>query len=466
MKLTTFVSLLTISGAVSGGVLQHDILNRRQGLAGTIIEAAAKAIGAGKVADPPGAAPRRIESASPIKLPGAKRVTIRAGPYAVPNMGKKSLNGHAGMLENYPDNKVEKPCSDECTLLQQQAGLEYPDGSNANINTGLWLHHMVHFVSGPSRWDAAGIGGFCLPHFGLGVSPATAERFFASGNERSILTYNMGTDMSSGTGYHINKEDKFMYMVELMNMNMEDKIVYVTMTYDIIEGKALHRPLPTGWNDMKMVYLGPNQCSTSEVVPPQETGSFTISSKPWTPTYEGKIVSIVGHLHDGGRSLDITTNPDKTLCRTTTKYAETPEYIFKGMSMGDDKTTEKHISSMDGCKPDEFTVKEMKKDQSWTINGNYDYGVHEGNIEKGKQMDIMATVVVMVQVPPGPVAKPTNRVVANMMSILTGQKITAKAKQISPKADKSRDLFLRVADSPTGLCVARVSAPMDTCKAI
>lgn len=45
MKLTTFVSLLTISGAVSGGVLQHDILNRRQGLAGTIIEAAAKAIG-------------------------------------------------------------------------------------------------------------------------------------------------------------------------------------------------------------------------------------------------------------------------------------------------------------------------------------------------------------------------------------------------------------------------------------
>lgn len=49
---------------------------------------------------------------------------------------------------------------------------------------------------------------------------------------------------------------------------------------------------------MKMVYLGANQCSTSEVVPPQETGSFTISSKPWTPTYEGKIVSVVGHLHD------------------------------------------------------------------------------------------------------------------------------------------------------------------------
>lgn len=89
---------------------------------------------------------------------------------------------------------------------------------------------MVHFVSGPSRWDAAGIGGFCLPHFGLGVTPATAERFFAAGNERTTFTYNTGTDMSSGTGYHISKDDKFMYMVELMNMNMEDKVVYVTMT--------------------------------------------------------------------------------------------------------------------------------------------------------------------------------------------------------------------------------------------
>lgn len=56
--------------------------------------------------------------------------------------------------------------------------------------------------------------------------------------------------------------------------------------------------------------------------------------------------------------------------------------------MGADKTTEKHISSMDGCKPGEYQVQEMKKDQSWVINGNYDYGVHEGNTEKGKQAEV------------------------------------------------------------------------------
>ncbi|QDS68772.1 hypothetical protein FKW77_005252 [Venturia effusa] len=461
MKLITLVPLGTIITIVSGGPLHSDVLSKRQGLAGTIIDLAAKAIGAGKVADPLGAAPRRFETESPIKLPGVKRVKIRAGPYAVPNMGKKSLNGHAGMLENYPDNVVEKPCSDACTILQQQAGLEYADGSNANIDTGLWLHHMVHFVGGPSRWDAAGIGGFCLPHFGLGVTTSTAERFFASGNERTTFLYNTGTDMSSGSGFHITKEDKFMYMVELMNMNMEDKIVYVTMIYDILEG-----PLPAGWSNMKNVYLGANQCSTSEVNPPKESGSFTISSKPWTPTYEGKIASVGGHLHDGGVSVDIMTNPDSPLCKTTTKYSETPDYIFRGTAMGGDKTAQNHISSMDGCKSSDYAGQEMKKSQSWIISGNYDYDAHEGNIEKGKQMEIMATAVVMVQVAPGPVPKPVSRLLESSKANLTGQEMAPEGTNRVLEGEASRDLFLRVTESPPGLCVAKVSAPTGPCEAI
>jgi hypothetical protein len=36
-----------------------------------------------------------------------------------------------------------------------------------------------------------------------------------------------------------------------MNMNMEDKVVYLTMTYDILDG-----PLPTGWKEVKAVWFG------------------------------------------------------------------------------------------------------------------------------------------------------------------------------------------------------------------
>lgn len=45
MKLFTLVSLFAINRLVSGGLLQHDVLDKRQGLGGTIIDLAAKAIG-------------------------------------------------------------------------------------------------------------------------------------------------------------------------------------------------------------------------------------------------------------------------------------------------------------------------------------------------------------------------------------------------------------------------------------
>lgn len=84
-------------------------------------------------------------------------------------MNKNGITGEAGSLWNYPDTAIEKPCT-ECTIVAQQAGLEFLDGKNANIDSGLWLHHvrqstlsgrilantylkMVHFLTGPGRWD-------------------------------------------------------------------------------------------------------------------------------------------------------------------------------------------------------------------------------------------------------------------------------------------------------------------------
>jgi hypothetical protein len=96
-----------------------------------------------------GAAPRRADSESPLaaEVPGTKRVKIRYGPYKVPNMKFKNMLGEEGMLNNYPHTNMEKPCPGECTIIGMTAGLEYSDGTNANINTGLWLHQYV-FMSG------------------------------------------------------------------------------------------------------------------------------------------------------------------------------------------------------------------------------------------------------------------------------------------------------------------------------
>lgn len=72
----------------------------------------------------------------------------------------------------------------------------------------------------------------------------------------------------------------------------------------------------------------------------------------------------------------------------------------------------------------------------------------------------MATAFIMVQVPPGPVPKPNSKVVANI------QKMVAKVKQTVSKAETSKGLFFRVMEGSPSLCVARISAPMDTCEAI
>jgi hypothetical protein len=76
-------------------------------------------------------------------------------------------------------------------------------------------------------------------------------------------------------------------------MNMEDRTVYLTMTYDILEGG-----LPAGWLDIKPVWFDAAQCGTSEVSPPKQSGQFTITSGTWVPNFEGEILGVGGHLHD------------------------------------------------------------------------------------------------------------------------------------------------------------------------
>jgi hypothetical protein len=160
---------------------------------------------------------------------------------------------------------------------------------------------MVHFVEGPTRWEPVCNGRISLPYARINLSPARAERNYFCGNERTAFNHNPnGTDLSRGTGYQITWDDRFHYLVDIMNMHMEDKLVYLTMTYDILEGQ-----LPPGWNNTKAFWLDAAACQTSEVQPPKESGSFAIESVPWAPNFEGRLLWSVGHLHDGELLLDL-----------------------------------------------------------------------------------------------------------------------------------------------------------------
>jgi hypothetical protein len=94
----------------------------------------------------------------------SERVKIRYGPFTVPEM---SVNNG---MKDFTVDGAQKPCTD-CLVTWIQAGLEYPNGTVANANTGLWLHHTVF-----SNTQRTAI---ICPQESIG------DDFFASGNERT-----------------------------------------------------------------------------------------------------------------------------------------------------------------------------------------------------------------------------------------------------------------------------------------
>ena len=97
---------------------------------------------------------------------GSKRAKVTYGPFEGEAMGEDN-----GMID-YIQVGATLPCSN-CTITYLMAGLEYPNGTHANANTSLWLHHIVLI-------DHANTDTVCGSN-----SYTQGQRLFASGNERT-----------------------------------------------------------------------------------------------------------------------------------------------------------------------------------------------------------------------------------------------------------------------------------------
>jgi hypothetical protein len=113
-----------------------------------------------------GKLPTRVDLPSKHpEVPGFKTVKIRYGPYKVPNMGittRTPTGAEEGMLWNYPDTNIQKPCAGDCMIVGIIPDYETLDGKSVNVDTGRWMHH-VSFASAPSTWRVLIISRlFCL----------------------------------------------------------------------------------------------------------------------------------------------------------------------------------------------------------------------------------------------------------------------------------------------------------------
>jgi hypothetical protein len=330
-----------------------------------------------------------------------KRVKIRYGPYNIPSvnsgfMGKLLEGGTGGMIWNLPHRSVKKPCTD-CVITYMRAGLEDVRGETVNANNGLYLHHMVAINSNGRSDATCGSNPASLPHIDVGTTAATAERFFSSGNERTRV--DIGMFPSFKAGYYVKPNDNFNLIVDLMNENPKEEKVYMTITYEYITGK------PEGFSDLRPVWFDADQCGVSDVKPKSQNGAYTIAARPWRANFDGKIIALGSHLHDGGINA-VVTRDGEVVCNSEAKYAETSAYVsqMKGrnrMTVTEQMGSMEHISSLSLCgTKDGVDIGDIKKGQTWVIKGNYDYSVHAGMKNgRGKQSDVMAIAIMYVAVP-------------------------------------------------------------------
>jgi hypothetical protein len=135
------------------------------------------------------------------------------------------------------------------------------------------------------------------------------------------------------TGYRVRSSDYFVLNSELMNMNEEEKWVWIALTYDYIEKFEEYKESKVLW-----LSVGFSRCTGSTQNPFGQTNLtktlqptkmvFSEHSVPWTAWFDGYIVATNSHLHDGATSMEIYKN-DKLICVSLPHYER-----GGGMQMG------------------------------------------------------------------------------------------------------------------------------------
>ena len=223
-----------------------------------------------------------------------QRTVVRYGPIALPP------NSMGGGLHNLVSPAFPKPCSN-CLMTGVIPDMVYADGTPANIDTGVMLHHVVIFDNSKDdytcpRWDGVGVLG---------------RRIFASGNERTAMSTPPGFGLPIG-------DEAWAGLFDLMNMTSQVRSVYLQFT-------VYHVPAGTsGVRSVVPVWLDENNCGNSEFSVPAGR-SDTVWR--WTSNVTGRVVLAGGHLHNGGVSITVSDLSNRErVCTAVAGYGTKPHY--------------------------------------------------------------------------------------------------------------------------------------------
>lgn len=216
-----------------------------------------------------------------------------------------------------------------------------------------------------------------------------------------------------------------------MNMNQQPKTVWLTVYFDYIDGH------PANMEEVKPVWLDAAQCMTSEVSGRTPGAKFDFSSSPWTANFEGEVMGMGGHLHDGGVRMDIIVD-GKVVCQSMPTYgtdeqararadvakaggiaAASPELAAAAdealhhsssntqmeMGGGHGHMGGQHIIAMSICADNKagikdipispVGIKDLRKGQKWVLRAYYDYKQHPGMQTASGSMENVMGIAIM-----------------------------------------------------------------------
>ncbi len=218
----------------------------------------------GSYSDPRGAMPAR---------PGhtIKRVRMGASttqPYTV----NANSQVHNAIRFDAPAPCTNCWITDMVPSLVYEGDANQPNGTVANLNNDMMMHHFVMLHGGRTDLGCPG-----------GLQSSLGERFFAAGNERSQM------HLPGPYGYN-NAASSFVLISHLVNKGSVQKKVNIEVTYQY---------RTTGGENAQPVWLDIDGCQDSEYTAP--TG-YSDTHSTWTSTFAGRAIGMTGHLHD----VDIT----------------------------------------------------------------------------------------------------------------------------------------------------------------
>ena len=259
----------------------------------------------------------------------AATTTLRYGPIVLPAAGPNGpgqvenevagVSGLAefliGLFQSIADYPVPKPCSN-CYITSIQPNLVFEDGTPANFSNGTMLHHVVNVnYSKPDITCPPGLSGTINL---LGLAAGGNERFFASGNERTIMT------VPSGYGYKVSSGDQWGLIYHLMNMSPYEKTVYFEFTFTWVSSATKLRPM---WLDI-------DQCDDSEADVP---AGYSDIHWDWHADRSGRIKTIGGHVHDYGISTAFyNVGRGENVFTSVAGYAAGSSFVPVGPGSGTD----------------------------------------------------------------------------------------------------------------------------------